>query len=315
MPTPTTAQLRPVGDPLLSNLLVAYMNEDADFIARRAAPVMPVEEESGTYVTVDKSRWFSDSLERRAPGTAYAKGGFEFGSDTYVTLQWAEEVPLADEHQATSQVPMELQEVALRYLAHKSNLRKEIAFAADFMAASVWTNTDNNSATDWDDASGVPVTNIRTAKRTIKQLGVGTANALFMGEIVYDGLITNAQVVDYLKHTRSLTVAEVEGVLAAVLGVEILGVSRAIYNTANVGQSDSLSPIIDDDALLCVVDPAPTRFSVQALKTFAWNGGGGEGSARTYRSESHDADMVKHKEQWDQKLISADAGYLWLDIV
>lgn len=310
---PTVAQLRPVGDPLLSSMLIAYMNEESDFAARRAAPAVPVNEESGTYITLEKKHWFADKMERRAYGDKRARGGYTFGSDTYETLQWALEHPIPDEHEATSQVPMRLESVALQWLAHQSNIRKEVAFAADFMTTGVWTT--NPTPTDWDDSSGVPITDVRTNKRVVRQL-VGVApNALTMGEIVYDSLVVNAQVATKIQYTETQTVDRVESLLAAVLGVEFLFVSRAVYNSANTGQTESIDPIMDDDALLHIVKPGADMWDVSSLKTFTWAPGGGEGSAKSYYDDSADSTIVAHKEQWDQKLISADTGVFFADIV
>ncbi len=313
MPRPTNAQVRPVGDPLLSNMLIAYMNEDTDFVARRAAPVVPVGEESGTYLTIAAKHWVADKLRRRAYGDTYASGGYTFGSDTYKTLQWALDTPIPDELEATSQVPMRLEAVGLEWLAQQSNIRKERAFAADFFTTGVW-GTDA-TPTDWDDASGVPITDSGTARRTIKQATGRTANAITMGEIVYDGLKVNAQILDHLKYTQTATVAQVEALLATTLGFEFLFVSRAIYNSANTGQTESLSPIIDDDALVHVLKPGADMFDASALKTFVWAPGGGEGSAKSYYADERDATIVAHKEQWDQKLIGSALGYFFPDIV
>ena len=310
---PTTADVRPVGNPLLSNMLIAYMNDDMDYVARRAAPVVPVAEESGTYTTFDKKHWFADKLERRAYGDRRARAGWTAGSDTYKTLQWALEHPIPDEQQATSQIPMRLEQVGLQWIAQQSNLRKEIAFAADFMTTGVWTT--NPTPTDWDDSSGVPITDARTYRRTIKQLTGKTANAITMGEIVFDALIVNAQVREQAKYTRTLIVAESEGLIAALLGFQYVFVSRAIYNTANIGQAASLAPVIDDVALIHIVEPGTDMMSVTSLKTFVWQPGGGEGSAKSYYDDGSDSTILAHKEQWDQKLISADTGVFFSDIV
>lgn len=294
-------------------MLVAYMNDDMDFIARRMAPVVSVNEESGTYMTIPAGHWTADKLARRAYGDTYARGGYEFGSDTYKTLQWGLEHPVPDELEATNQAPMRLQQLGLQWLAQQSNIRKERAFAADFFASSVWTT--DATPTDWDDASGVPITDCGTARRTIKQATGQNANAIGMGEIVYDALRVNAQVLARIQYTQTMTVETVEGLLAAVLGFQYLWVSRAIYNSANPGQTASLAPIIHDDALVCVVKPGADMFDASSMKTFAWAPGGGEGAANSYYDNGSDSTIVKHKEQWDQKLVSADLGYFFPDIV
>lgn len=309
---PTVAQLRPIGNPLLTSMLIAYMNEESDFIARRCAPVVPVAEESGTYLTIEQKHWFADKLERRAYGDTYAAGGYTYGSDTYKTLQWGLEHVIPVEHEATSQVPMRLESVGLEWLAHQSNLRKEIAFAADFMTTGVWTT--NPTPTDWDDGSGVPVTDSRTNRRVVRQLIGKAPNAIAMGEIVYDALCVNAEVKTLIQYTETQTKDRVEALLATVLGFQYLFVSRAIRNTANEGQTAVLAPIMDDDALMFIVEPGADMMSVSSMKTFAWDSG--EGEINTYRDpKRRNSTVLQHTEQWDQKLISADSGVFFADIV
>ena len=313
MTRPTVAQVRPVGNPLYSRMLIAYMNDEDSYIARSCAPVVPVEEESGTYLTIETKHWFADKLKKRAYGDKYARSGYTFGSDTYKTLQWGLAQPIPDEIEATAQTPMRLTQLSLQWLANQSNIRKERAFAADFFTTSVW-GTDG-TPTDWDDASGVPVTDSNTARRTIRQATGAKANAIAMGEIVFDALKINAQIADRAKYTKTLTDAEVRDLMAALLGFEHLFVAGAVYNTANTGQTASLSPIIDDDALVFVLKPGADMFDASALKTFVWAPGGGEGAASSYYDEDADATIVKHKEQWDQKKIASALGYFFTDIV
>jgi len=106
-----------------------------------------------------------------------------------------------------------------------------------------------------------------------------------------------------------------DALMASVLGLDYLLVSRAVYNTANVAQTDSISAIIDDDCLVCIVKPGADMMTVSSLKTFTWAPGGGQGEVTTYYSSESRANIVQHVEQWDQKLIASGGGYFFSDIV
>lgn len=310
---PTVAQIRPVANPILTNMLISYMNDPSSFVATSAAPIVPVTEESGTYFLLDATYFFATQLERRAYGDTFAQGGYAMGTDTYKTLQWGLEHPIPDEHRATSQVPMALETLAVQWLATQSLIRKELSFAADFMVSGVW-GTDNSSATDWD-STGTPVTDIQTAKRTIRQaIGVG-ANAAVMGEIVWDALQTNTQITGLVQYTNSLTQANRDALIASVVGLDFLFVSRAVSNVANLAQADDIDPIIDDDCLVCIVKPGVDMMGVSSIKTFTWAPGGGQGRVRNYYDDARNSTIVQHQEQWDQKQIASASGYLFTDIV
>jgi len=314
MSQPTVSNVQPI-DPILTNLLVGYSQRDDRFIAGRMFPAVPVDKDSGTYFIFSKKYFFTDEMKVRAPGTEFARSGFSTETSTYATIQYALAHAIADEVRANSQVPMSLDEAAVRWLAQKSLLRKEIAWAADFMKASVW-GTDNTTATDWDDyASSDPVNDVLTARRTISNNTGMDGNTMALGYIVHQALVNHPDIIDRVKYVQAATLATVENALAAAFGVSNYLVGKATYNSANEGQTASLAAIIDDDCLVTYTSGSPSLFDASAGYTFVWNPGGGVGQISRWRDGANDADLLKHKEQWDQKAVATDCGYFFSDIV
>lgn len=314
MPLPTINDVQ-IAEPVLTNLLVGYMQADTRFVASRVFPAVPVDKDSGQYFIVTKKYWFTDELEERAPGDTFAAAGFGLDSASYSTIQYALEYIIADETRANSQLPMDLEQVGLQWLAQKSLIRKERAFASDFMVTGVW-GTDNSLSTKWSDyGASDPVSNVRTAKRTISQNTGQNANVMVCGEIVEDVLLNHPDILDRLKYNEIASAANTRAALAAIFGLERVDVGNAIYNSANTGQTAVMSPIIDDDALIAYVPGTVGLMTPCAGKTFVWNPGGGIGSVRMRRADERDADALKHKEQWDQKAVATDVGYFFSDCV
>src|SRR3990172_8349142 len=108
MPLPTINDVQAV-NPVLTNMLIGYQQADDRFVAGRVFPAVPVEKDSGTYFIFTKKYWFLDGLEERAPGGAFARGGYGVTSGTYTTLQWGLEHLIPDENRANSQVNMDLE--------------------------------------------------------------------------------------------------------------------------------------------------------------------------------------------------------------
>lgn len=315
MAQPTAHDLQVV-DPVLTSMLVGYKQTDNRFVAGRMFPGVSVPNKAGTYYILTKKYWFVDEMKSRAPGSKFARGGFGVESATFATLGFGLEYPIPDEDQANSQLPLSLESIGTQWLAQMSLIRKERAWAADFMAASVWTSQDNNATTDWDDfTSGDPIMDIKTGKRTISQLTGMTPNTLMVGEIVDDALCMHPDILDRIKYTVTATGAAVDAAMASVLKVPSYLVATAVYNSANEGQDATLVPIIDDDALLCYVASAPGLFTASAGYTFEWAGGGGGGQIGTYRDQSVKSNILQMSEEWDQKVVAADLGYIWLDVV
>lgn len=314
MAQPTQANVHPV-DPVLTNLLLGYMQADDRFIASKVFPILPVDQVSGTYFTFTKKYWFSDEMRKRAPGGSFARGGFGVETATYKTEQWGLENPIPVEVENASQVPMSLQEAGTRWLAIQSLIRKERQFATDFMTTGVW-GTDNTSATDWDDFSaGDPVADLLTAKKAVSDATGVDPNTLALGLIVHNALINHPDVIDRIKYTVQATQGNIERALASLLGIGNYVVGRASYNTANEGQAFSGSPVIDDDALLCYVEASPNPLFPSAGYTLAWEGGGGQGQVAQYWDQKVRATILQHVEQWDQKAVATDVGYFFSDIV
>lgn len=302
-------------EPILTNMLIGYQQDDTRFVAGRVFPAVPVDQDSGTYYTIDKTYFFRDELEQRAPGAEFARIDWGLGTATYKTLQWAVDIALADEVRANSQVPMDLEQINLRLLAQRSMIRKEVAWATDFMTTSVWA-TDDTTADDWDDnMAGDPVDDVLTASRTISNNSGFDPNTMVLGYIVHQAIVNHPDILDRLKYTQAATMSTIEAALAAIFGKSQYIVGKATYSNTNESAAFSATAIIDDDCLVCYVDPSAGIFGATAGKTFTWAPGGGAGSIYSHYDNDRHASIIQHKEQWDQKVVATDLGYFFSNIV
>ena len=313
MAQPTHNEIQAV-DPVLTQMLVSYSQADSRFVAGQVFPSVSVDKQGFTYYIMTKKYWFLDSVARRAVGGKFARGGYGVETSTGKAELWGLEHPIADEARANNQMPMSLEQSGTKWLSQQSLIRKEVAWAADFMVGTAWANHDNNSATDWD-STGNPISDITAGKRTISNATGFDPNTLVVGYIVHEAILNNSNLVDRIKYVQMATQQALEAALAATLGVERYLVGKASYNTANEGQAMSAAAIIDDDALLCYVSPTPGVAEPSAGYTFAWAGGGGTGEIVTYRDQTVKSDILQLSEAWDLKVVASDLGYFWTDIV
>jgi hypothetical protein len=315
MPLPTYNDVQAI-EQVLTNLLVGYMQADDRFIASKVFPFLPpVQFDSGTYYVITKKYFFRDVLKKRAPGGPFPEFGFGVSTGTYSCVEFAGSERIPDENRRNSQMPMDLETLAVRQLAQASLIRKEVAFSSDFMTSG-WGTTDS-STTDWDDFSaGDPVNDIWTAKRTISMNTGVDANSLVIGHIVHQALCNHPDVIDRVKYTAQANANNIESALAGLFGLANYWVGRASYTNTNESASFSVSTtIIDDDALVCYVDPNPGIFSATAGLSFAWDAGGGQGSLYRVRDDNSHSDVIQHLEAWDQVLVASDLGYNFTDVV
>jgi hypothetical protein len=303
-------------DPVLTNLLVGYMQSDDRFVASKVFPVVNVDKQGFTYYIMTKKYWFLDEAKPRSAGGAFARSGYGVTTTTGLAQLWGLEHPISDEARANNQMPLALEQVGLKWLAQQSLIRKERAFAADFMTTSVWATDDSNATTDWDDfSSGDPFSDILLAKRTISNSTGHDGNTLTLGYIVHAALQNHPDIIDRIKHVQIAGLGQVEDALKSLFSVSGYNVGKASYNSANEGQSMTAAAIIDDDCLVSYTTPSPTVGDASAGFTFAWAGGGGAGSIATYREQNIKSDVLQNSEAWDQKVVATDLGYFFSDVV
>ena len=310
-PTVNDVQLT---EPVLNNILKAYFQAESRFIADRVFPSVPVDKDSGTIPIFTKKYWFTDEMKERAPGTEYPASDFAVSSDTYATEQWALSNPVPDEVEGNNQFPLSMETAGIRYLGGKALIRRERLFAAAAMATSVW-ETDKTVDNKWSDYSASdPVSDVLTGKRTISQSTGYTPNTMIMGEIVRDRLANHPDLLDRIKYVTVGSQGNVDTALAQIFNIPNIYVGQAIYNSANEGQTASMSAIFDDDALLLYVTGTPSVFEPSAGYSFSWAPGGGMGGVRSYYADSKDAMMLKFKMQLVHKVVATDLGYFFSDV-
>ncbi|MBU2249086.1 MAG: major capsid protein [Gammaproteobacteria bacterium] len=314
MALPSVTDVQSV-DVVLTNLLVAYEQADTRFVASKVFPVVNVEKDSGSYYIFTPKYWHASLMEPRAPGARFPRGDFGVTTGTYATLQFGLEKAIPDEVRANSQLPADLEASAVRWLAQQSLLKKEIAWATDFMITSYWNNTTDGTETGKfsDLIASDPVGDFDTAKRAVNVNTGYIPNTAVMGQIVEDRLRNHPDIIDRLKYVQMATAANLQSGLGAVFGISNWLVSSAMYNSANLGQDASNAAIIDDDLLICYVDPNPGIWTASAGYTFAWSGAGGAGAIDRYRDEPAKSDVVRSQEQWDQAAVADELGYFYLD--
>jgi hypothetical protein len=111
-----------------------------------------------------------------------------------------------------------------------------------------------------------------------------------------------------------------EQALAQLFGIPRIVVMRGIENTAAEGDANAHSFIGGKNAMLCYSAPTPGLMTPSAGYTFSWQGYLGQtntfgmATKRRYRDEL-EATEVEGSMAFDQKLVAADLGYFFGDIV
>jgi len=310
MPQPTVSDVHV--DAILTNMSVAYMQEAYAFVASRAFPQINVQKQSDKYFTYSQADFFRDQVQLRADGTQSAGTGYSLSTATYSAEVYALHKDIGDQVRANSDVPLDPDMDATRFLTQQMLIRQEVEWAAAAFTTGVW-GTDSTPGTLWSAANSTPIADVEAGKNTVLTNTGYVPNTLIMSYKVFSALMDNADIVDRIKYTTQDSVSE--DLLARLFNVDRVLIMAGTYNTAAEGATASYSQVGDRDALLCYTPANPGLMVPSAGYTMVWSGlsaGMGTSSAISrFRLEPEKADRIEIEAAWDTKIVSSALGYFF----
>jgi hypothetical protein len=314
----------------LTNISLAYLQDPSMFVARRVFPAIPVMKQSDKYFTYDRSFFWRDQMQKRAPSTESAGSGYSISTDTYFCDVWALHKDIDDRVRANADAPLNLDEDATRFLTEARLLRMENQFVTDYMATSVWskdiTGVSGTPSTDqvkqWNDAASTPIEDIREYRTYVHKLTGRRPNVLVLGQEVYDKLADHPDIVDRIKYSGGVGPDRPAKVtpqaMAQLFELDEIMVAGAVQNTAAEGATASYSFVVGKSALLCFRAPNPGLLTPSAGYVFEWNGYLGQQDGqrmKRFRMDAINSDRVEIEATFDMKVVGADLGVYFASIV
>lgn len=325
MPSPTSGQVHI--DYALSDLSIAYMQEKPPY-SDLIFPRVTVDHQSNKYFIWNKGDFFRDNAALRAPGAAFAR--IKLSLDTpgsYFADQYGLEYEIPDETVANEDAAIQLKQTGTRVITSQINLRKDAAFAADFLKTGVWgtditgvSSAPSGSQTlQWNDATSDPAADLQTGLEALLNATgdiEGIRYKLVIGSAVRAALVNHPDAIDRIKYTEKADVAAVDGVLGSWLGVDDLIVARRRKTTSVERQTDAFAAVVGKVALLVAVPDGPGLNVPSAGYTFEWNEPGkGTMVIEEYRWEKDKMDIVRGYTYFDQKAVATPLGYYFTSVV
>lgn len=314
----------------LTNISVAYMQDNANFIASQVFPNIPVGKQSDRYYTYDRGDFNRDEMEERAPATESAGSGYRIdNTPTYYCRKYAFHKDVPDEVKANEDLVLSSDRDATYFVSQKALLRRERIWASNFFATSKWTyewagkasSPSTNEFLQWNNGDSTPIEDVRTQKTTILEATGFEPNTLVLGQRVLDQLVDHPSIVDRVKYGQTPNGPAMVNMsaLAALFQVDRILVMKAIYNSAKEGATASHSFIGGKHALLCYVTPTPGLLTPTAGYTFSWTGLLGAsalgGRIKSWYMTEIEAERIEIEMAFDMKLIGADLGMFYKDAV
>ena len=316
-------------DRYLTNFSVNYVQDAKNFVAHRAASVIPVLKQTDKYVTYDRGYFWRDESQPRPLGGRPVQVGYKVGEGSYGAIEWALEHVIDDRQRANVDDPIKLDENATRLLTQKQLIRADRIWAERMFVAGAWATqplgvasgqTEGTSFLQFNDDASDPVATIDYYRDLMHRKTGFMPNTIVMGAAVKRRLRLNADIVDRIKYTQ-LGIVE-EDLLAKLFGVDNFVVARSVYNSALEGAADSFEYTTDEKAFwMGYIDPNPGLDSPTAIALFAWTGllpgvtNAVGGVMQRGRDERAHSDYFQNRMAFDIRQVASDLGIFFRSAV
>ena len=336
MPLLTPSQVH-IDQPL-SNLTLAYAQEQTNFIADKVFPTVGVQRQSDKYYIYDRANMNrSGDVQKLAPRTEVNRIGMTISNDSYFADVYGLGMDFDEQTLANEDSVLDIRAAGAQTLAMRLMIHREEQFASTFFAASVWgteytgvANAANDTAvevTQWSDYdNSTPIQDVTTARRTMQLKSGGfKPNTMVVGKEVRDILINHPSILARLNGGATVTNTALitDAKLAEIFEVENFYVMEAVKNGSVEGVAES-NEFIGGKAALLVHAPRNAGLMTPASGlTFAWNNIPGVNNLGiTVESFSDDAlkrmqiaEHIQVKMAYDQKVVGADLGVFFNTVI
>ena len=315
----------------LTNLSVAYFQDDTKYVSNRVFPMVPVQKQSDTYFIYDKSDLLDNDITPVPDGAETPGGTVALSQGTFQCEVYGRHKDITDRQRANQDQPLNLDADMTRVVTQKGLILKESVWASTFLRSGAWdaavdgatarsssfdpTNSSNNNVVYWSTAASDPIGDIYRAIDYVESQTSFTPNKLTIGKEAYRALENHSDVVGRLDRgqTTGAAMATPEA-LARLFGLdEVLVLSAVSTSEANgyIGGGKH--------ALLTYSPSAAGIGMPSAGYSFMWTGlvaGGGGGIAISrYRMQSMRKDRIELIMAFDHRVVSKDLGYFFNNIV
>lgn len=333
MLTPSSVHI----DQPLSNLTLAYVQSQTNFIADKVFPVVGVARQSDKYYIYDRANMNrSGDVKKLAPRTEVERIGMAISNDSYFADVYGLGMDFDEQTLANEDAALEIRSAGAETLVNRILIHREEQFASTFFATGVWGSEVAGDASGsvgagetvyWSDyTNSTPLKDVTNARRAMQLKSGGfKPNTMVIGKEVRDTLVNHPDVLARLNGGATVTNTALitDAKLAEIFEVENFYVMEAVKNGAAEGLAESNAFIGGKHALLVHTPRTAGLMTPAAGVTFAWNNIPGVSnlgiSVESYSDDAlrrqQVAEHIQVKMAYDMKVVGADLGYFFKGII
>lgn len=314
-------------DQPLTNLTIAYVQDQNAFIADKVFPVVGVERQSDKYYIYDRDNMNrTGDVQALAPRTEVNRIGMSLSTSSFYADVYGLGMDFDEQTLANEDAALDIRAAGAQTLVNRLLIHREEQFATNFFSAGIW-GTDSTPTNLWSDyTNSTPIKDVTNARRTMQLKSGGfKPNTMVVGKEVRDQLINHPDILARLNGgaTTSNTALITDAKLAEIFEVENFYVMEAVKNTSVEGVAESNAFIGGKHALLVHGPKSGGLMTPAAGLTFAWNNVPAANnlgiSVESYSDDAlkrmQVAEHIQVKMAYDMKVTGADLGYLFEAVV
>lgn len=298
-------------DRALTQISVGYPNNQA-IAGPTLFPTVSVLKQTDKYYIFGREGWLPES-DVRAPGTqANEITGAALSTDSYYAQEHSLQVAVTDEERANADPPIAPDRDGTNIVTSKIMLGRERVMQT--LATTTANYASGHSTTlsgtsQWNDyANSDPISDLRTAKITINGKIFTDPNVAVIPYQVMVKLEDHPDFLERIKYSERAIFSP--DLLASILGFEKVVVPGVGYNTANLGQTASLSYVWGKDVVVAYAPGNPGLKIPAYGYEYAWagTGAGGPQYVDRWREDKRKSDVIRVCRYYDVKLAALDAS-------
>lgn len=314
-------------DTPLTNMSIAYMQDQTAFVADKVFPIVPVKKQGDLYFTYSRADMLRNEAALREYGAESKGGGYNVSSSPYFCQIYAFHKDVYTTERVNSDKPLQPEYDATEFITQKLIIKREIDFQTRFFASGIWgTEYDGAAAASatekvyWSSSGSTPIEDIGNAQFAVLAATAKKPNTLLLGPYTYLALRDNSEIRDLLRYTQGPAIPT-PNLLAQIFDVEKVLVASAVVNSAASGATESTDFIMGKHALLCYTENSPGLRKASAGYIFAWTGleGNSAFGNSIYRLPmdhlGRGTIRIEGEMAYDIELIASDLGIFFNSIV
>jgi len=239
-------------DAPLTNLTIAYLQDQNNFIADKVFPNVAVSKKTDKYYIYDRANFNRTEVQARAPRTKAPRVGLSISTDSYSADVYSLSTDFDFETLANEDQALNIRAAAAQMLTYQLLIDREAKWVSSFFNTGIWTTNyagvasspSTGQVIQWSDyTNATPIVDITNARRAMMLASGGfKPNKMVVTRDVRDTLINHPDILARLNGgaTVTNTALVTDAKLAEIFEVQEFLVIDAIENTAAEGLSESM---------------------------------------------------------------------------